>query len=215
MGEAKKPGTFYQHAKTLGILEVLLTAPLLSDIRFFWWCQKNSLWQLELLRENKSEYGLPMALHRELLFQLSALLNKVDKLTEPHEAKKNKETREWFERIYEYRRATLKQILNEAAIVYPQLQHKLTPAKQLKEKTERVEAQASLFTKLDSAFKGKGVKSHKFEYHFVSLICTSKELILKGKLRPSPKTVRRNIEEWITNHPDITSGKSTKTTFYI
>jgi small-conductance mechanosensitive channel len=146
------------------------------------------------------------------LFQLAALLTKIVKLTESLEAKKDKRSRRWLETILEYRRATLKQILHEAAIVYPQVQYRLIPARQLKEKAERVEAEVSLFTRLNSSFKAKGARSHQFAYHLVSLFFSSKKQIVLGKLEPTPVTVRRNIEAWKKRPTTQVSGKIRKAT---
>jgi hypothetical protein len=210
-GRGKKPKTFYERAEILGILDALLEPPLLSDIRSFWWFQKYNQRELELEQEKKSEYGLPMAFHRQLLFQLTAHLSKVDRIAGEHERKKDEETRAWFERFYEYRRATLKQILSEAAIVYPQVQYRLTPAAQLTAKAEKLEAEVALFSRLDSVLKGEGVKSHKFAYHLTSLFCTPRKIISQSHLRPTPETIRRNIEVWMKKHPDLGSGKTRKT----
>ena len=210
-GRGKKPKTFYQRAEILGILDALLRPPLLSEIRLFWWFQKCNQRELELNQEKKSEYGLPMAFHRQLLFQLSAHLSGLEKIAGEHEGKKDKERKAWFERFYEYRRATLKQILSEAAIVYPQVQYKLTPAAQLVAKAEKLDAELTLFTKLNSAIEGEGRQSHKFAYHLPSLFCTPRKTISQFHLRPTPETIRRNIEVWMKRHPDLGSGKTRKT----
>lgn len=202
-GRGKKPKTFYERAEILGILDALLRPPLLTDIRFFWWFQKYNQRELDLKQEKKSEYGLPMEFHRKLLFQLSAHLSELEKIAGEHEGKKDKEIRAWFERFYEYRRATLNQILSEAAIVYPQVQYELTPAAQLVAKAEKLDAEVALFTKLNSAFKGEGVESHKFAYHLTSLFCTPRETILQSHLRPTPETIRRNIEVWMKKNTAI------------
>jgi len=209
--KGKRPKTFYQRAEILGILDALLRPPLLWDIRSLWWFQKYNSCELELKQRKKSEYGLPMAFHRQLLFQLSAHLSELEKIAGKHERKKDKETKAWFERFYEYRRATLKQILSEAAIVYPQVQDRLTPAAQLKAKAEKLDAEVALFLKLDSMFKGQGLKSHKFAYHLTSLFCTPRKTVSQHQLRPTPETIRRNIEVWMKKHPDLGSGKTRKT----
>lgn len=195
-GRGKKPKTFYERAEILGILDALLRPPLLSDIRSFWWFRKYNQRELELNQEKKSEYGLPMAFHRQLLFQLSAHLSGLEKIAGEHEGKKDKETKAWFERFYEYRRAVLKQILSEAAIVYPQVQYNLTPAAQLMAKAEKLDAEVDLFRKLNSAIEGAGEQSHKFAYHLTSLFCTPRKTISQFHLRPTPETIRRNIEVW-------------------
>jgi len=207
----KKPKTFYERARILGILGALRRPPLLWDIRSFWWFQKYDQRELELKQEKTSEYALPMAFHRQLLFQLSAHLSELDKIAGKHEGKKDEETRAWFERFYEYRRATLKQILSEAAIVYPKVQYELTPAAQLMAKAEKLDAEVALFSRLDSMLTSKGVKSHKFAYHLTSLFCTPRKTVSQHQLRPTPETIRRNIEVWMKKHPDLGSGKTRKT----
>lgn len=203
-GRGKKPKTIYQRAEILGVLDALLRPPLLSEIRSFWWFQKYNQRELELNQEKKSEYGLPMAFHRQLLFRLSAHLSELEKIAGDHEGKKDKETKAWFERFYEYRRASLKQILSEAAIVYPQVQYQeLTPAAQLVAKAEKLAAEVDLFTKLSSAIEGEGRQSHKFAYHLTSLFCTPRKTILQSRLCPTPETIRRNIEVWMKKNTAI------------
>jgi hypothetical protein len=198
---ARKPTTFYQHAKSIGILRDLLKPPLLSDIRSFWWFQRHNSYKRQFINDEKSEYGYPLAFHRELVFQLSAQITAMDKLVKTYGALKTKETQAWFERFEEYRSAALKQLLNEAAIVYPQVQWELIPATQMKEKAEKLKAEISLFAKLNSAIKQRGKGSRKFAHHLTSLICTSRETIIKHQLRPSPETVRVDVKNWIKKHP--------------
>jgi hypothetical protein len=198
---ARKPTTFYQHAKSMGLLGILLNPPLLFEIRSFWWLQRQSNCQRDVKTQKKSEYGYPLAFHRELVFQLAAHIGASERLAKKYEVSRTEETKSWSERFEEYRRAALKQLLNEAAIVYPEIQLRLTPATQLKEKAEKLKAEIALYDKLNSAIKRRGKESHKFAYHLTSLICTPRESILKHKLRPTPETVRVDIKKWMKKHP--------------
>jgi hypothetical protein len=194
---AKKPKTLYEHAKSAGILEELLTPPLLFDIRVFWRYQRYDFYQKKLRIENKSEYGQPMALHDDLMCQLSTHLEEIDGLVAKASGTKRPDAKAWLDGFNKYRNALLKQLLVEAAIVYPQVQRHLKPAKQIHREREKIRAQVSLFEKFNAVIKQKslkGLERHRFAYHLVALICTPRDTIKKHRLRPTPVTVRKNIE---------------------
>jgi hypothetical protein len=174
---AKNPKTFYQYAQSNGVLNLLTSAPLLSDIRRFWWAQLYDSYQAKLGK--KSPYGYPLAFHRDLLFQLSNHLNHIERLAAKHHV-----PAAWFK---EYRSATLKQLLREAAIYYPEVQFRLVPANQLRTPLRKIEAQVALFHTLHTALKQKGFDSRKFCYQLTAVLCSPREHIKKNnELSPHP-----------------------------
>jgi hypothetical protein len=209
-GTTRNRKTLYERAKALGILGKLVQPPLLSEIRRFWWFQKHDQYNYELKKNKKSEYGLPLAVHYELVFELSAHLAKLETLVKAHKPKTSKTRNKWLETFYEYRRATLKQILNEAALFYPQIQYRLIPAAQINNKDDKIPAQVALFTSIGAVLKGNDVPSNKFAFHLTSAICTPKKSVRKRRLSPTPETVRTNIEGWLRQAPKLASGKSRK-----
>jgi hypothetical protein len=199
VSNAQKPTNFYRHAKSVGVLKDILNPPLLTDIRFFWWSQRYDSVRKQLRVQKKSEYGHALAFHQELMYRLSAHLAEIENLAKKHAVKKGSKTRAWFDRFGGYRKALLKQLLGDAAIVYPRVQDELKPAGQIITKEKKIEAQVSLFEKFNSAIKRKsprGRERHKFAYHLTSLVCTPREIILKHRLCPTPVTVRKNVEGW-------------------
>jgi hypothetical protein len=200
-GTTRNRKTFYRLAKSRNILIRLLEPPLLGEIRHFWWLQKYDEGINLLKTAKKSEYGIPLALHRELAFALSAHLAKLEtRLQESQLGRSGRTKNRWLENFHEYRAATLKQILNEAAIVYPEVQYRLMPAAQLKTKDEKIPAQVQLFERIRVAMKDQGADSHKFAFHLTSLLSTSSKMLIRHRLSPTPETVRRNIEVWMTKN---------------
>jgi hypothetical protein len=98
--------------------------PLLGDIRRVWWFQRYYSGEMDLLTQRKSKYGFPLEFHRKAIFECSAHWHRLQKLS-----KENAVPEEWFEGC---REAVLEELLREAAIYYPKLLERYSPALQIR-----------------------------------------------------------------------------------
>jgi hypothetical protein len=183
----KNSKSFYEWAKSRGVLNVLISPPLLWEIRRFWWNQLHDSRLAKLGK--KSIYGYPLAFHRGILHQLVVHLDHIEKF-----ATKYHVPLEW---LGKYRAAVLEQLLHEGAIYYPEAQFHLVPANQLPTPLRKIKAQIVLFNKLYLVLKENGLDSRKFAYQLTALFCSSREHIKKHhELVPTPLAVRRNVETY-------------------
>ena len=210
----KQPKTFYQHARSCGVLQSLITPPLLWNIRHFWWLERDEFYQAKLRVTKRSEYALPLSFHKALVVVLTAHLRAIDKLFEKHTVKRKKGTAVWFERFGDYRSAVLKQLLNEAAIYYPRVQlfqyWSPEPATEDWMIFQKVEAEVELLEAVESTLRKQGVQSQKFASQLTALFCTSRENIKENQLSPTPQTIRLN-RQWLKQRLKIGLSKKAKT----
>lgn len=181
--ERTKSGkTFYQHVRTLNLLNILKSPPLLGVIRRVWWFQRYYEGEIDLRRDKKSEYGYPLEFHRKVIFACSSHWHELRTLAEAHAVRK-----EWFE---DYRRAILQEILREAAIYYPQLLEDYSPALQIRPRSFKIHNQLQLYDAIETAFAEKRVTNHKLGQQLTALICSNHKDIARGSLNPTPQNVR-------------------------
>ena len=179
--------TFYQHLRGLGLLDVILNPPVLGEIRRLWWFQHYYEEEKTAQKRRKSEHGYPLGFHRKLMFECSFHLQRIQALQVKNAVKKD-----WTEK---YRTAILKQLLNEATICYPELLRWTRPALKIRPHSFHVDRQLELFDAIEAAFRKEKTKNHKLAMQLTTLICSTPQQILTGKLDPSPDTVRRNIRD--------------------
>ena len=199
----KRQKTFYQYVKSQWVLESLITLPLLWHITFFWSLERMDEHQSKILKLRNSEYGLPLAIHKELAHLLSAHLREIEKLVQKHEVRRNKKTAVWFKGFDSYRSTVLKQLLNEAAIYYPRVRYfeiDMKPKAAMDDwrPLQRIEAQVALLEAVKSTLLAHGNKSDKLACQLTSLFCTSQKHIKDNELLPTPETIRLN-REWLKN----------------
>lgn len=193
--------TFYQHVESLGLLGALRIPPLLSQIRNVWWFQRDYAAELELWRRGESPYGLPLEFHRKAMFECAAHLHRLDTLALEYKIHQKRWSRsanrprgQWFD---EYRKATLNEILREAAVYYPQLlwPGQPKPARQIHPVSLEVDMRLELYKALVAEFARRKQPNRKLAIQLTALFCSSAQDIRDHKLVPTPEDVRKNVSD--------------------
>lgn len=209
----KRAKTFYQYAKSKGVLRSLLAPPLLWNIRAFWWSERVGIFEAQLRETKGSSYGLPLAFHKGLALLLSAHLSAIDRLLTKHRVTRSSGTKAWFEAFKKYRSATLKQLLSEAAIYYPKVQEfrfrKPEPATKDRMTFRKIEAEVELFKAVQSTLRARGTESENFAAQLTAVFCTSQAHIRDNELSPTPQTIRLNAE-WLKKRHKVGLSKKHK-----
>jgi len=183
----KKGNTFYSHLKKLGLLALLLSPPLLWDIRMVWFFRRHARLEKSLKAKKLSEFGFPLDFHRKMAIELFDHLERITQLAEQHEVP----DMEWFA---EYYAAIQAQFLREGAAYYPELRRSLKPFHRLRTYEFSADNQVMMYDALHRAFSGRNLTKTKLAQQLTALICSRPDCIETGKLDPSPDSVRKNVK---------------------
>ncbi len=192
--EGNKSGkTFYEHLKSLGLLNSLLATPLLWDIRMVWTFQKTYKLELSLKREKLSQHNLPLAFHREILHLLFDHIERIACVAEKYDVP----DQVWF---HDYYKAIQKQLLRDGASYYPRLNENFKPAHKSRVWSHEVNNQVDLYFKLLKSFAECGQKSKKLARQVAAVLCSGPECIPNKKLDPNPERIRKYVRDSQTRH---------------
>jgi hypothetical protein len=179
--------SFYRHVRSLGLLNFLLEPPFLWEVRKAWFFHRH--YELEKRRRDrkKSQHGYPLAFHREMMLAIASHLGRISKIAREHRV-----PRKWFVGYYAQ---TLKQLLSEASVTYPELLRWFKPNSQLRPHSLDVESRLDVFDAITAEFARKKIKNNTLAYQLTALICSPENCIATHTLDPSPDLVRRNISD--------------------
>jgi hypothetical protein len=191
--------SFYEFARRHRVLGLLSTGDLLWNTRRFWTFRAYDEYYRTL--GSKAPDGQSLEFHKTLLHELANHLDRVETVSQAYRVPGPV--------LEGYRSVVLKQLLREAVAYYPELPMRYIPANKLTTPLRRIEAQYELFSALHGGFRAANFDSRKFAYQLTALIVTPRDHIRNhNELRPTPVTVRRNVEMWIKR---INSGKKVTT----
>ena len=187
-GEVSQGGaTFYSHVETLGLLDFLITPPFLWDVRHVWWFRRYDDIELEQRQEKKSQYGYPVAFHREMMFAIAAHLTRICKI-----AKKHQVPRDWFKAHYD---ESLRLLLKETAVSYPEWLLWTKPVGRIRPRSFGVDSQLQIFDAITEELKRRNTRNNKLAYELTALICSPQSCVVTRILEPNPETVRTNVRD--------------------
>ena len=186
--------TFYKHIKSLGLLNLLLTPPLLWSIRSVWFDQQSHKLESKWKSERHSVHNLPIAYHRALLHLLFDHIRRIDRVGEKFEVS----NQEW---LRDYYVALQKQLLREGASYYPQFRRTFKPSHRLRVWSHEVENQLELYFALLESFGSVRPKSKKLARQVTAVLCSGPECIRNKTLNPDPERVRKYIGDFDSKHP--------------
>jgi hypothetical protein len=180
-------GTFYSHVKSLGLLDFLITPPFLWDVRSVWWSRRYHDIELEQRLDKKSQYGYPVAFHREMMLAIAAHLARICKI-----AKKRQVPTDWFKGHYD---ESLRLLLKETAVSYPQWQLSTKPVGRIRPRSFGVDSQLQIFDAITEELKRRNTRNNKLAYELTALICSPQSSVRTRILEPNPETVRTNVRD--------------------
>ena len=184
----KKNTTFYTHLEKLGLLQFFLTPSFLRTIRLAW--QFRLFFDLEQEQHKKSisQYGHPIAFHRELMFQIAGYLKQLSAITKKHGVPDP-----W---VQSHRRSLLMELLRQAAVCYPQLftlQRSYRAPSRIRPVREGATVQMLVLDEIYRTFYERKIKENKeLAYQLTALICSPDECVNTQELSPTPAAVRTN-----------------------
>jgi hypothetical protein len=176
--------TFYDHVKSLGLLQFLLHPPFLRDIRRAWFFWLDCEFEKEQKLALKSQHNYPLEFHRKMMQETFGSLLRTRSL-----ARKYRVPESWFA---DYSTGIQKQLLTEAVICYPEMLRGFIPNSRIYPRSFAVDTQMDILEKLREEFKRQGKSNNTLAYQLTSLICSSDSCITTGLLEPNPAAVRRN-----------------------
>lgn len=179
--------TLYQHLSDRGILDLLLEPPLLFNIRMIWAFQRSYGMETQLFKAKKSQYEIPLKLHRQMLTELVRHVRQLDKFANNPEV-----PRDWFSG---YRTQILSAILREAAVCYPKMPESSKAAAQIRPLAGKISDQMMLFEEITRALATRNIKSDKLTYHLVACLYSPLGVVRTGKLEPLPASVSKTIRD--------------------
>jgi hypothetical protein len=180
-------GTFYSHVESLGLLDFLLTPPFLWDVRRVWFFRRHHDLELEQRFEKKSQYGYPVAFHREMMLALAGHLARISRIADKHRVPKD-----YFKAHYE---ECLRQLLKETAVSYPEWKLGTKPVGRIRPRSIGVDSQLEIFDAITKELAGRGTKNNKLGYELTALICSPQSCVRTRILEPNPETVRTNVRD--------------------
>jgi hypothetical protein len=180
-------GSFYSHVESLGLLDFLLTPPFLWDVRRVWFFRRHHDLELGQRFEKKSQYGYPVAFHREMMLAIAGHLSRISKIAEKHQVPKD-----YFKGHYE---ECLMQLLKETAVSYPQWRLWTKPVGRIRLRSFGVDSQLEIFDAITKELAGRGTKNNKLAYELTALICSPESCVRTRILEPNPETVRTNVRD--------------------
>jgi hypothetical protein len=180
-------GTFYSHVESLGLLDFLLTPPFLWDVRRVWFFRRHHDLELEQRVEKKSQYGYPVAFHREMMLAIAGHLARISKIAKKHQVP--------VDEFKDYYGEALRQLLKETAVSYPQWKLGTKPVGRIRPRSFGVDSQLAIFDEITKELAGRGTKNNKLAYELTALICSPESCIRTRILEPNPETVRTNVRD--------------------
>lgn len=203
--EGTKSGkTVLDHLKSSKLVDVLLTPPMLWQIRMVWQFQRYFELQRELRNKKHSQHGVPLDFHREMLFLLSDHMERIATLAEEYSVP----DQVWFR---EYYSAIQSQLLREGASYYPEFRKWFKPAHKLTLRSHAVSNCLDLYFSVVKTFRAHDEKSRKLARHVTAVICSPAHLVRAEKLKPDPETVRKYVKDLRRKNKQMQKSKMDKT----
>lgn len=179
--------SFYSHVESLGLLDFLITPPFLWDVRRVWFVRRHYELESEQRFQKKSQYGYPVAFHREMMLAIAGHLTRISKIAEKHQVPTHE--------FKDYYNEALRQLLKETAVSYPQWRLWTKPVGRIRPRSFGVDSQLEIFDAITKELAGRGTKNNKLAYELTALICSPESCIRTRILEPNPETVRTNVRD--------------------
>jgi hypothetical protein len=187
-GELSQGGaTFYSHVEGLGLLDFLITSPFLWDVRRVWFFQRYHDIELDQRYEKKSQYGYPVAFHREMMLAVARHLARISKI-----AKKHQVPTDWFKGHYD---ESLRLLLKETAVSYPEWGLGTRPVGRIRPRSLGVDSQLQIFDGITEELKRRNTRNNRLAYELTALICSPQSCVVTRILEPTPQAVRTNVRD--------------------
>jgi hypothetical protein len=182
-----KAPTFYQHVQKTNLLTFLLEPPFLWEVRIVWSFRLHHKLQAEHRHDQESQYGYQVAFHREMMSALTKQLGNVRRI-----ADKYKVPRDWFDAYY---RESLKLLLRETSVIYPEWRMWRVPVSRLRPRSLRVESQLHIFDAITKELTKRKTNNHQLTRELTALICSPQSCVRTKILEPNPETVRMSVRD--------------------
>lgn len=179
--------SFYTHVKTLGHLNYLLEPPFLGEIRQAWFARLDYELEKQQKAARKSQHDYPLEFHRKMMQEALSSAGRATALVKKYHVPKR-----W---IAEYICGIQRQLLNEAAICYPEMLKGFISNSRIYPRAHTVDTQMSLFNNLHIEFKRQGQSNKNLAYQLTALLCSADSCFTTGVLEPNPEAVRRNMKD--------------------
>lgn len=179
--------SFYRHVQSLGLLKFLLEPPFLWEVRKAWLFRSEHELETEQFIEKKTPSGYPWVFHRQMMFAIAGQLARISKIAEKHRV-----PRKWFEDYYD---ESLRQLLRETSVAYPEWMHRKIPLTQIRPRSFGVDSQVEMFDAITKELTRRKKTNNRLAYELTALFCSPPSCIRTRILEPNPETVRTSVRD--------------------
>jgi hypothetical protein len=184
----KKGATFFDHVTKIGLLEFLTTAPFLYVVRSVWQLQLIHPLEREQYEQKISEYGYPLAVHRQFMYEVVNDLEQISKITAKYDLPEK-----W---LVKCRTKLLRELRRQVSVLY--YGGGLIGLYKARDRHEPrlydSENQKIVLEELMREFKKRHMKkTEQLACQLTALICSDWVYLANQVLSPPPETVRSII----------------------
>lgn len=184
----KKGTTFYDHVAKVGLLDFLITAPFLYVVRLVWNLQAVHPLEQAQHKQEVSEYGHPLAFHRELMYEIANDLERISEITAKYDVPEK-----W---LVKCRTELLRELRRQVSVLYSGggLVGLYKRRDRSKPSLHDSLNQEMVLEELMQEFENRGLKEiEQLACQLTALICSDIGCVKNQVLSPSPEGVRSNI----------------------
>lgn len=185
--KAKIRHSFYSQVTRFRLLTFLRSPAFLYKIRMAWFLHRHYELEKELFDQKQSQDGYPLVFHRDIMREISKHRDRIVKIAGKHGVPK--------EQFAEHRKAIQRQLLVEASVCYPELQHRFKRASQIKPRSCAVEMRLEVFDAIHAELMKRKIENDELGYQLTTLVCSRRSSIERRILDTTPDMVRLSVRD--------------------